>query len=103
MANEIEDTIAEALHELTAEVSGKPYEPGQYTYICDLMHHALHCWSCGWTGVIFEFASLENVAIGALFSSRTEALCPQCGTQASRVRQAKEEVTGDGRRGLKLV
>jgi hypothetical protein len=102
MPTKIDKAIAEALQELAPDMSKKPYPASQDTYICDLMYHALHCWSCGWTGAIFDLASLEDMGIGILFTPKTESICPQCGKSASRVQRAKE-AESDGRRGLRLV
>ena len=108
MPTEIEDTIAEALRELAPDISDKPCLTSQDTYICDLMYHALHCFSCGWTGAIFEPADMtdpDQVVTGLLFVPRTEALCPQCGRDVKRAlrRDTESPKRPNDRRGLKLA
>jgi hypothetical protein len=102
VTTDIEQTIASALQELIADVSRKPHPQGRDTYICDLMYHALRCWSCGWTGAVIEIADIENVSIGVLFTPRADSICPACGDTAKRILPINEEQL-DSRRGLRLV
>lgn len=99
MDSEVENAIAEALLELNNK---SPYPTGQETLVCDFMHHALHCWRCQWTGIVFDIAEKSDILMGILYTAKTECFCPQCGKPV-RHAEIKNSRASNPNRGLKLV